>query len=151
MQREHYAADFGIWRFEATNKSWILVVQQESRSFLLPVNEPPPHAALEEAAAAVAGVDAIVFPAAGVAAHFADQSRAQSFARGRTLGCETDTVTRGRSVSAIRSAWYCFTHVPAICTVSSVCMRLSSRTKHTSQYCNRRLGLKISLSGWLSN
>lgn len=57
--------------------------------FLLPVNEPPPHAAFEEAAAAVAGVDAVVFPAAGVSAHFADQSQAQSFARGRTLGCES--------------------------------------------------------------
>lgn len=69
------------------------MAQQESWSFLLPVNEPPPHAAFEEAAAAVAGVDAVVFPAAGVSAHFADQSRAQGFAWGWTLGCESDTVT----------------------------------------------------------
>lgn len=60
-------------------------------SILLPVNEPPPHAAFEEAAASVAGVDAVVFPAAGVSAHFADQSWAQSFAWGWTLGCESNT------------------------------------------------------------
>lgn len=95
---------------------------QLSGCFLLPVNEPPPHAAFEEAAAAVAGVDAVVFPAAGVSAHFADQSRAQSFARGWTLGCESNTVTQGSSVSAIHVVWYCFIHVPAICTVRSVCM-----------------------------
>lgn len=60
----------------------------------MPVNEPPPHTAFEEAAAAVAGVDAIVFPAAGVSTHFADQSWAQSFARGWTLGCESNTQER---------------------------------------------------------
>lgn len=54
---------------------------------LLPVDEPPPDAALEKAAAAVAGVDAVVFPAAGVAAHFAHQGRAHGFARRRALSC----------------------------------------------------------------
>lgn len=54
---------------------------------LSPVNEPPPHAALEEAAAAVASVDAVMFAAAGVAAHPADQRRAQGLPRGRALGC----------------------------------------------------------------
>lgn len=54
---------------------------------LPPVNQPPPHAALEEAAAAVAGVDAVVFAAAGVAAHSADQRGAGGLPRGRTLGC----------------------------------------------------------------
>lgn len=92
----------------------------------MPVNEPPPHAAFEEAAAAVAGVDAVVFPTAGVPAHFADQSRAQRFARGRTLGCESNTVTQGRSVSGIHVARHCFTHVRAICTMSSVCMQLKT-------------------------
>lgn len=82
----------------------------------MPVNEPPPHAAFEETAAAVAGIDAVVFPTAGVSAHFADKSRAQSFARGWTLGCESNTVT---SVRAILIVCYCFTYVPAICTVSS--------------------------------
>lgn len=101
----------------------------------MPVNEPPPHAAFEEATAAVAGVDAVVFPAAGVSAHFADESRAQSFARGWALGCESNIV---RSVSAILVVWYCFIHVSAICTISSVCMKLDSLTKHTSQYCNSR-------------
>lgn len=61
---------------------------------LSPVNEPPPHAAFEEAAAAVARVDAVVFAAAGVAAHFADQRRAQSLPRGRTLGCGSDGAAR---------------------------------------------------------
>lgn len=60
-----------------------------------PVDEPPPHAALEEAAAAVAGVDAVMFPAAGVAAHSAHQGRAQSFAWSRTLGCGSNTNTQG--------------------------------------------------------
>lgn len=91
-----------------------------SEVFLLPVNEPPPHAAFEEAAAAVAGVDAVVFPAAGISAHFADQSRAQGFARGWTLGCESKHSDRVLSVSAIHVLWYCFIRVPAICTVSSV-------------------------------
>lgn len=36
-----------------------------------PVNEPPSHASLEEAAAAVAGVDAIVLPTAAVSTHAA--------------------------------------------------------------------------------
>lgn len=54
---------------------------------LLPVNEPPADAALEEAAAAVAGVDAVVFAAAGVAAHLAHQRRAQGLPRRRALGC----------------------------------------------------------------
>ncbi len=85
-------------------------------SFLLPVNEPPPHAAFEEATAAIAGVDAVVFPTAGVSAHFADQSRAQCFSWGWTLGCESNTVTQGMSVSAIHEVWYCFIHVPAICS-----------------------------------
>jgi len=75
-------------------------VSYQQVSFLLPVNEPPPHAAFEEAAAAVAGVDAVVFPAAGVSAHFADQSRAQSLSWAWTLGCASNTVTQGRSVSA---------------------------------------------------
>lgn len=89
---------------------------------LLPVNEPPPHAAFEEATATVAGVDAVVLAAAGVPAHFADQSRAQRFARGRTLGCESNTVTQGRSVSCIHVPCLCFAHVRTICTMSSVCM-----------------------------
>lgn len=38
-----------------------------------PVDEPPPHAPLEEAAAAVAGVDAVVLPAAAVPTHAALQ------------------------------------------------------------------------------
>lgn len=57
---------------------------------LSPVDEPPPHAALEEAAAAVAGVDAVMFAAAGVSAHFADQRRAQGLSRGRALGCGSE-------------------------------------------------------------
>lgn len=61
---------------------------------LSPVNEPPPHAALEEAAAAVAGVDAVMFAAAGVSAHFADQRRAQRLSRGWTLGCGSDGAAR---------------------------------------------------------
>lgn len=53
----------------------------------MPVNEPPADAALEEAAAAVAGVDAVVFAAAGVTAHFAHQGRTHGFPRRRALGC----------------------------------------------------------------
>jgi len=52
----------------------------------LPVDEPPADAALEEAAAAVAGVDAVVLAAAGVPAHLAQQGGAQGLARSRTLG-----------------------------------------------------------------
>ena len=88
----------------------------------LPVNESPPHAAFEEAAAAVAGVDAVMFPAAGVTADFADQSRAQSFSWSWTLGCESNTVThthtgdRSRSVSCHSFNVVLFhTCVPAIC------------------------------------
>ena len=51
-----------------------------------PVDEPAAHAALEEAAAAVAGVDAVVLPAAGVPAHLAQQSGTQGFARSGALG-----------------------------------------------------------------
>lgn len=71
----------------------------------MPVNEPPPHAAFEEAAAAVTGVDAVVFPAAGISAYFAHESQAQSFAGGWTLGCESNKL---RSVSAILVVRYCF-------------------------------------------
>ena len=42
-----------------------------------PVDEPPPDRPLEEARAAVAGEDAVVLAGAGVAAHAADQPRAQ--------------------------------------------------------------------------
>lgn len=98
-------------------------INNNSCSFVLPVNEPPPHAAFEEAAAAVAGVDAVVFPTAGVSTHFADQSRAQSLARGRTPGCVSNTVTQDRSVSAGQFMWYCFIRVPAICNANSVCMK----------------------------
>lgn len=106
------------------------------RAFLLPVNEPPPHAAFEEAAAAVAGVDAVVFPAAGVSAHFADQSRAQRFARGRTLGCESNRA--GRLVPFI---------VSHMCLPSALSARSACSSTHTGQYCNSRLGLEISFSG----
>lgn len=61
---------------------------------LSPVNEPPPHAAFEEAAAAVAGVDPVMLAAAGVAAHLADQRRAQGLPRGRALGCGSDGAAR---------------------------------------------------------
>lgn len=43
-----------------------------------PVDEPPPHAPLEEATAAIAGVDAIVLPAAAVSTYAALQGGAQA-------------------------------------------------------------------------
>lgn len=107
------------------------------RAFLLPVNEPPPHAAFEEAAAAVAGVDAVVFPAAGVSAHFADQSRAQRFARGRTLGCESNRT--GRLVPFMEPGIVSHMCLPSALSAQSACS-----STHTSQYCN---SLKISFSG----
>lgn len=61
----------------------------------MPVDEPPPDATFEEAAAAVAGIDAVVFPAAGVAAHFAHQGWAHGFAGRRALGCGSNR-RRGR-------------------------------------------------------
>lgn len=96
----------------------------------MPVNEPPADAALEEAAAAVAGVDAVVFAAAGVATHFAQQGRTHGFPRRRALGCgfkqsaergsQAVKGVGGNTVSAGRSCgpgWHCFTCVPAICVV----------------------------------
>lgn len=82
---------------------------------LLPVDEPPPHAPLEEAAATIAGVDAVVFPAAGVSAHFADQSWAQSLSRAWTLGCKSKRVNgavsyRGLS-QALLGACACHLHM----------------------------------------
>lgn len=66
----------------------------------MPVNEPPADAALEEAAAAVAGVDAVVFAAAGVAAHFAHQGRTHGFPRRRALGCRFKQSAEGGLVGS---------------------------------------------------
>ena len=52
----------------------------------MPVNEPSSHASLEEAAAAVACIDPVMFSAACVSTDSAEQSRAQGFSRSRTLG-----------------------------------------------------------------
>lgn len=51
----------------------------------LPVDELSPDAPLEEAAAAVAGIDAVVFPTAGVRTHFTQQACAQDFTWCRAL------------------------------------------------------------------
>lgn len=48
-----------------------------------PVDEPPPHAPFEEAAAAVAGVDAVVLPAAAVPTHAALKRGASACEAGR--------------------------------------------------------------------
>lgn len=50
-----------------------------------PVNEFPPHRALEEAGTAVAGEDAVVLSGAGVAADDADQAGGALF-RGKAPG-----------------------------------------------------------------
>lgn len=73
----------------------------------MPVDEPPPDAALEEAAAAIAGVDAIVFPAAGVAAHFAHQGWAHGFAGCRALGCGSNRHRRGRKEGSVSMGHSC--------------------------------------------
>lgn len=82
----------------------------------MPVYEPPADAALEEAAAAIAGVDAVVFAAACVAAHFAHQGWTHGFPRRWALGCgfkqsvegaEGDTVSAGVLVAQI----YIVSHV----------------------------------------
>lgn len=102
---------------------------------LLPVDEPPPDTALEETTAAVAGIDAVVFPAAGVAAHFAHQGWTHGFARRRALSCGSNRRGGGRekgSFSMSHSSWHCFTRP---CHLhSELC------STRTAQYCNRRLG-----------
>lgn len=65
-----------------------LVHRAHTRAGLASVDEPPPDAALEEAAAAVAGIDAVVLPAAGVCAHLAEQRGAQGFTGRRALRCQ---------------------------------------------------------------
>lgn len=54
-----------------------------------PVDELPADAALEEAAAAIAGVNAVVLPAAGVPAHLAQQHGAQRLAGRRAQPCRS--------------------------------------------------------------
>ena len=52
----------------------------------IPIYESSSHTALEETTAAIAGVYTVMFTTAGVPTHFTEQSRAESFAWGRTLG-----------------------------------------------------------------
>lgn len=59
----------------------------QQNAFSTPVDELPPDAALEEATAAVTGVDAVVFATAGVRTHFAQQAGGQDFTWSRTLTC----------------------------------------------------------------
>ena len=51
-----------------------------------PVEESPPDAALEEPAAAIAGVDSVVFTAAGVSTHSAQQTPDCSVRGGSVYG-----------------------------------------------------------------
>lgn len=51
-----------------------------------PVNQSSPHAAFEEAATAIAGIDAVVFTTAGIRAHFTKHVWARSFTR--TFFCQ---------------------------------------------------------------
>lgn len=62
-------------------------------SLCQPVDELPADTALEEATAAVAGVDAIVLPTAGVTTHLAQQHGAQRLARGRAQPCRRGATT----------------------------------------------------------
>lgn len=105
----------------------------------MPVYEPPPHAAFEEAAAAIAGVDAIMFAAAGVTADFADQRWTQSFSWNGTLGCKSDMLTQGRSVSAIQSAIVSCMGLPSAVRTHTVSVWLYWMTTQD----NKHLGLKI--------
>lgn len=70
-----------------------------------PVDELSADAALEEATAAIAGIDAVVLPTAGVPAHLAQQYGAQCLARGWAQSCrsgaKTLRVSRDTQVSLI--------------------------------------------------